>query len=552
MKRCLFIIITVLLFFLPLLTGKSFSPRSPLSIPTAFAQTQPTLAPSPTPSAGSWVQDPTVTFLGQTVSRAENFMDWTLVNYKWDYLDTALTNIWAAIRNIVYAMLILVILGAAFLIVISGGSNVGVLVFTRKFILALILITFSFAIARFLYEIADIFQVFFFHVASPNGVIIGKDIVNISFLNSAKDFVGYRLTGIAFDESAFISLLLIKLSAVTFYVIGCILTVRKIILWFFLVVSPLYPIIALYFPLRNTAKVWLIEFLRWLLYAPLFALFLSAIVIIWKNTSPTSPSSLGLNFNFGTPPAVYQTAISILVGGPGQQLSLTNSLNYPDTFIQFVVALLMLWVAILMPFILLQLFLDFLAKYEFGKAPMLGQLNNFQNRVINNGFSFFKKSTPPSPLPTGQFPAGEAREIPRENAAGQRESSINRMTTISSQRQEIKQPIEQRSYTQSSSSAEHLQTINQILQNNITNEAADNRQTTQVAQRPQTTIQFKPAILARTTTRLVSFPIPTMRDIVRFETARLQRTKESTQELQEVQETLEKIANPQVSTTAGE
>jgi hypothetical protein len=310
MKRFLFTIIIVFLFFLPLAMGMSFLSSSTLSISTAFADESTPSTSSTTPQ-GAWVQDSTVTFLGQTVSRAESFMDWTLTNYKWDYLDTSLTNIWVAIRNIVYAMLLLVILGAAFLIIISGGNNVGVIVFTRRFILALLLITFSFAIARFLYQIVDIFQLFFFHVTSPNGVITGKDIVNISF--PPQNFVGYRLTGIGFDESAFISLILIKLSAVTFYVIGCILTVRKIILWFFLVVSPLYLIVALYFPMKNTVKVWMSEFLRWLLYAPLFTLFLSAIVIIWKN------NSLGLNFSFTSPATpLYPTAISILLGGPGQ------------------------------------------------------------------------------------------------------------------------------------------------------------------------------------------------------------------------------------------
>jgi hypothetical protein len=43
-----------------------------------------------------------------------------------------------------------------------------------------------------------------------------------------------------------------------------------------------------------------------------------------------------------------------------------------------------------------------------------------------------------------------------------------------------------------------------------------------------------------------------MRDIVKFETARLKRTQASTHELQQMQETLEKIANPQTSTSLSE
>jgi hypothetical protein len=58
--------------------------------------------------------------------------------------------------------------------------------------------------------------------------------------------------------------------------------------------------------------------------------------------------------------------------------------------------------------------------------------------------------------------------------------------------------------------------------------------------------------LARPTTRLISFPIPTMRDIATFETARLKRAEVSTQVLQQTRVTLEKIANPKTSATSQE
>jgi hypothetical protein len=544
MKRFLFVIIAASLFFLPVHTV----------IPTAFAQVSPTPtttstpAPTPTPasraSPGDWVQDPMVTFLGKAANRAEDFMDWTLVNYKWDYLDTSLMTIWKAIRNIVYALFILAILVTAFLIIINGGRRVGILIFTRKFIFALLFVTFSFAIARFLYQLADIFQVFFLQAAgTANGIITGKDIVNISF--ASPDFQGFRITGIGFDESAFISLLLIQVSSVTFYVIGFILTVRKIILWFFLASSPLYPIVLLYEPMKRTAKIWMSEFLRWLLYAPLFALFLSAVVIIWKS------NLLILPFNFSSIPPLYPTAISILVGGPGQQLSLTNSMNGTDTYVQYVIALIMLWVAILMPFILLQILLDFLAKYEFGDSPMFGYINALQNNVMNTGFPFLKKPPEPSPLPTGQFPAGLAREIPR-HVTTQEETSIKRTVTTVPEQHAARQQAEQTSYTQAGNVVRQQQTTNQNQQTNITNVTENKQQTTQVTQQPVVTVQFKPEVLARPTTRLISFPIPTMRDIASFETARLSRAEVRTHQLQQTQETLGKIADPKTSATPQE
>ena len=397
MKQVLLFFFTKTLFFLLFYVGIFLFSFQPIYA----ADDQQAVA---TASSG-WTKDSTVTFLGRGANRAESFMDWTFTNYKWNYSDGPLTNSWKAIRNIVYTMSILAVLVAGFLIIIKGSQNISVVVFIKEFIIALLLVTFSFALAHLFFQMADIFQLFFFQTAGTNGgIVTGKDIINISF---SQDFIGYRRTGVDYDESAFISLLLVQLSTITFYVIGSLLTVRKIILWFFLISSPLYPILLIYKPIKNTGKVWLQELLRWLLYGPLFALFLAAVVIIWKS------NLLILPFNFGSSETTYPTAISILLGGPGQTLSFTNSINYNDTFMQYIVALLMLWVAILMPFILLQIILGFLVKHEFGTNPINGFINNIRNGVANNDFSFLKKSPPISPSPVGQHPGGLARGIPK-------------------------------------------------------------------------------------------------------------------------------------------
>jgi hypothetical protein len=519
MKHFIYSIIAVSLFLLPLCKG----------VPTVFAQAASSSGIVTNAALGDWVHDPMTTFLGKAANRAESFMNWMLVNYKWDYLDTSLINAWSKIRNIVYAISLLAVVVTAFFIIINGGRNVGILIFTREFILALLLVTFSFALARFLYQIADIFQAFFFQTAgTSSGIIVGRDVVNISF--GSQDFIGFRKAGVAFDESAFISLLLIQLSSVTFYVIGSILTVRKIILWFFLISAPLYPIVLLYKPIKNTAKIWISEFIRWLLYAPLFIMFLAAVVIIWKS------NILILPFNFTGNPPLYPTAISILVGGPGQQLSLANSLNHTDTFVQYVVALLMLWVAILMPFIILQLLLDFLEKYDFGLNPMTGYMNALQTRVANNDFSFLKKPPGPVPLPVAPYATGTAREIPRQVAVSQSE----------------RQGVAATTYTQTTNVTNQQQTTNQSQQTNVTNRTENTQQTTHVSQQQATTVQLKPEIASTQTTRLVNFPIPTMRDIVSFETARLSRVQVTTFQLQQTEKTLEKIANPKTSTTPAE
>jgi hypothetical protein len=141
------------------------------------------------------------------------------------------------------------------------------------------------------------------------------------------------------------------------------LLVRKIILWFFIIVSPIFPLLLFFSPVRNTAKIWIGEFFRWLLYAPLFALFLRGLVVMWEDRIPLPFPQIAQNLPGNE--VVYPTAINILLGGPGQQLSLENSVNLTDTFALYVVALLMLWVVILLPFLLLQIFLDYINSLSF-------------------------------------------------------------------------------------------------------------------------------------------------------------------------------------------
>ena len=307
MKKCLPFLVSFLLIFCLFLSFRS----------SVFADTT-------TPGDGTWVNDPDVTFVGKVGARSGLFLDWTLGNYQWETLkpgstDDPLASYWANIRNIVYAFLGVFVLITAFVLVVSRGRNITITRFIPRFILMVLLITFSFALIRFIYQISDIIQYFFLKNPDPaytTSFISQKNLLNIGF--NYQDFDGFRKFGAQFDESAFISLALIKLTAVTYYVMSGILLLRKIILWFFIIVSPVFPLLLLYAPIRNTAKIWVGEFFRWLLYAPLFAIFLSGLVQVWMKFIP-------LSFDFsqvGQDSAiVYPTAINILLGGPGQKLA---------------------------------------------------------------------------------------------------------------------------------------------------------------------------------------------------------------------------------------
>ncbi len=448
------------------------------------------------PQDGTWVSDSDVTFVGKVGARAGSFLDWTLQNYNWSFVlsgQNPLASFWVTIRNIVYAFIAIFVLITAFVLIVTRGRNITVMRFIPRFILIVLLVTFSFALAQFLYQIVDIVQGFF--LKNPDAATVAAypfiwqgNLLYIGF--DYQNFLGYRIYGSAFDESAFISLLLVKLTAVTYYVMVGILLLRKIILWFFIIISPIFPLLLLYSPIRNTAKIWIGEFFRWLLYAPIFAILLSGLVHIWISGIP-------LKFNFVPGKVVYPTAINILLGGPGQPLSLINSVNNSDTFAQYIVALLMLWVVIILPFLLLQVFLDYINTISIGENAWVKQLATTGSSFMGRG----RNAGPEPQPPLSSQPAGMARSIP---FTAKIEIPETKARNISSN-----------IFSKGSSQMANLHSI-----------------------------QSSSEIL-----RLTNLSVPTMRDIAKYETSAISSDISRHAEIAKVHETLERIANPSVIST---
>ncbi len=464
------------------------------SLGHAFAQP---VGTTTTPSDGTWVNDTDVTFVGKVGARSGQFLDWTLQNYKWEKNISSgevspISTFWSQIRNIVYAFFTLFVLITAFVLVVTRGRSITIKKFIPRFILIVFLVTFSFALVQFIYQIGDVIQGFFFSVpclkgetagCGPSVLISQKNLLNIGF--NYPDFIGYRKFGAAFDESAFISLLLIKLTAITYYVMAGVLLIRKIILWFFIIISPIFPLLLLYAPVRNTGKLWVGEFFRWLLYAPLFAILLQGLVYVWKVGIP-------LLFTTTTDKIVYPTAINILLGGPGQTLSLENSVNNQNTFALYVVALLMLWVVIILPFLLLQIFLDYIHGYSFSENPFISQLINNGSNLLGRGNG--QSPVSPSPLPSSSQPAGMARSLPFEKKIS----------------------------------------IPQVHMEGITSQLSNLK-----------TMQTQALSLA-------NLSMPSMRDIAKLETASFSKDIGKHSEVAKYHESLEKIGNPKTITSSVE
>ncbi len=320
-----------------------------------------------------WVEDKDVTFAGQSLIRASNLVKWVLENYQWSDVKVEnaqnqipLVKVFREVQFTVYALLSLMILIGAFLIIITRGQSLTIKTFALRFTFTIALVFLSFAIINGIYIIFDVIQNFFLKIGQTDA-ITSKSLLNVGTNVDYKNFNGYRLGDLKYEESAFMNTLLVKLTAITYYLMFVVLIVRKVIMWFFIIASPIFPLLLLFPHLKNVARVWLGQFFFWVLYGPLFAVFLFGLVTLWKNGAGV-PLDLALNCT--TPE--YHSATNILLGGPNQTLNFdTNNLSCTDNFIQYVVALVMVWVVILLPFVLLKVFLDYFQNVNISKESGL-------------------------------------------------------------------------------------------------------------------------------------------------------------------------------------
>lgn len=490
---------------------------------------------------GEWQPDAEVTFTGKLAARSEDVLDWLLENYQWSNIgssNTPFDKLWEFIRNTVFAILGLFILIGAFLMIITRGRSLTVKRLIVRFVMVLILVVFSFSIVRTIYGLTDIIQGFFIVMPRQTGdptSISTQDLLNVAFKYT--EFTGFRRIGPAYNESAITSLLLIKITAATYYTMFIILIIRKVILWFFILVSPIFPLLLFFKPIRNTAKIWIGEFFRWVLYAPLFAVFLRGLVEIWKFGVGTN-NATGVPLDFKTDLAGttstagtidYPTAINILLGGPGQFVLGNNNVNFRDTFVLYLVALLMLWMVIILPWILLRIFLDYFNNIGTGDS-------NLVKFFARNGVpppSHYRAPSlyppPGSPIPPQTPPpgsAGQARSIPMTKFKHTPVAEIQQAMQEESARQ---QEVIGRGVMQSgrigtlNTNVANIQT-GSLYASNLLN--VSDTQSAQIVE----------------ALGLAGLSIPTMQDIARYETATLQKSGPAKEEYNRLAETLARVA----------
>ncbi len=356
-----------------------------------------------------WVEDPKITEQGKADERARQFLYWVLSTNAIDQAPI-LGTIWRTTAMIAFFGVIIVtaIFGIGYIISrkTSYNFNIRIMPTIIKLGMMLLYIAFSSALVFLLIQLSEVMMRFFIDTLG------GSKLFNIYFSapslntpsafgqteNSYKEFIGCRDLNIRVQEGVNAEMFLLKLTNVTYYVMGVMLILRKILLWFMLFVSPFLALLMPFILVRNIGWIWIGVFFQWLFYGPLLALFLYANSTIWANGIPFA-------FNFsrvGKPDGyVFPTGIIITYGGPAQralgsgsqQIGALNNGNYVDTFAEYVITLIMLWAVTFFPWWLLRIFRDYCCEGIYAMKNILMAMYDQMRGPSPKGPS---PSTPPN------------------------------------------------------------------------------------------------------------------------------------------------------------
>jgi hypothetical protein len=323
-----------------------------------------------------WIEDPAVTAQGKANERARQFIYWAVNNRAIDD-HPVLKEIWGTTSSVAFFFVVVVAAFFGLGMIISRRTNFNLNMelwpTLIKIGVMLLYIALSASIVLLLIQLSEILMRFFIDNLG------GKDLFNIYFTNTGSlgssernytDFVGCRDLNMRVQEAIDTKFFLYKMTNITYYIMGTMIILRKILLWFLLFVSPFLALLMPFVFIRNIGWIWIGVFFQWLMYGPLFALFLGALSKIWKAGIPFTfdfsrviPSDKFNSVSNGLVGYTYPTAMNILYGGPAQinsrKLSALNSGSYVDTFTEYVITLIMLWAVTFFPWWLLRIFRDY-------------------------------------------------------------------------------------------------------------------------------------------------------------------------------------------------
>ncbi len=347
-----------------------------------------------------WALDEPTTSQGKADERARQFLYWVMTKSAIDQ-HPAIRQIWTVTQNITLFLFLLVaaLFGLGYIVGQKSDFQVKMQIWPILYKIGsgLLYIVFSYAIIMTFIQVSEIIMKFFIESLG------GDKLFNIYFAgalskeDSYATFVGCRDLNYKVQEAVQAEMFLMKITNITYYVMGIMMLLRKILLWFLLFAAPFLALLMPFIFIKNVGWIWIGVFMQWVFYGPLFALFLGALTKIWQSGIP-------FPFDFSRTTHVsgyiYPTGINIVYGGPAQVgsqiIGALNNGNYVDTFAEYVISLIMLWAVIFFPWWLLRIFRDYCCD---GIMAMKNLLMSMYDRMAPPP----PKNPPPAPSASHSF-----------------------------------------------------------------------------------------------------------------------------------------------------
>jgi len=310
-----------------------------------------------------WALDEKVTTQGKANERARQFLYWVMTKNAIDQ-HPSIRAIWSTTQSVTLFLFLAVValFGLGFIVAQRSDfqQKMQIWPIVYKVGAGLLYVVFSYAIIMAFIQLSEVIMKIFIESLGGNRLFNIYFTGGVSKESSYATFVGCRDLNYKVQEAVNAEMFLMKITNITYYVMGIMLILRKILLWFLLFAAPFLALIMPFIFIRNVGWVWIGVFAQWIFYGPLFALFLGALTKIWQNGIP-------FPFDFSRTSLVngyiYPTGINIVYGGPAQIgaqiLNVLNNGNYVDTFAEYVISLIMLWAVIFFPWWLLRIFRDY-------------------------------------------------------------------------------------------------------------------------------------------------------------------------------------------------
>lgn len=141
------------------------------------------------------------------------------------------------------------------------------------------------------------------------------------------------------EDRLYNSLMLI-LTGLGYFLISFVFLFRLVLLWFLIILSPFLFLLIVLPALREYFRYWSWIFARWIFIGPILAICLGASVFIWHEIGIPVTSLYSSDL-------VFDQSGNFKIASPG---STTTGLNYTKPMVEYIIALIMLYIPVILAF----------------------------------------------------------------------------------------------------------------------------------------------------------------------------------------------------------